>query len=75
MCNVRAEDSGEIKFVARHVETVALLDVEGSYYSPRKEPKWFKGLKEHICELSVHILSVLFNFVSAYVPLPLQNLL
>uniref|UniRef100_A0A3Q1JI89 Obscurin-like protein 1 n=1 Tax=Anabas testudineus TaxID=64144 RepID=A0A3Q1JI89_ANATE len=29
MCNVRAEDSGEIKFVARHVESVAYLDVEG----------------------------------------------
>lgn len=29
MCNVRAEDSGEIKFVARHVESVAYLEVEG----------------------------------------------
>lgn len=29
MCNVRAEDSGEIKFVARHVDSVAYLDVEG----------------------------------------------
>lgn len=29
MCNVRAEDSGEIKFVARNVESVAYLDVEG----------------------------------------------
>lgn len=29
MCNVRAEDSGEIKFVARHIESVAYLDVEG----------------------------------------------
>ncbi|XP_028291237.1 obscurin-like protein 1 isoform X10 [Gouania willdenowi] len=28
MCNVRAEDSGEIKFVARHVETVAALQIE-----------------------------------------------
>ncbi|KAM8749665.1 obscurin isoform 3-T4 [Acanthopagrus schlegelii] len=28
MCNVRAEDSGEIKFVARHVESVAYLEVE-----------------------------------------------
>ncbi|XP_035810958.2 obscurin-like protein 1 isoform X12 [Amphiprion ocellaris] len=28
MCNVRPEDSGEIKFVARHVESVAYLDVE-----------------------------------------------
>ncbi|XP_047456758.1 obscurin-like protein 1 isoform X10 [Mugil cephalus] len=28
MCNVRAEDSGEIKFVARHVESVAFLEVE-----------------------------------------------
>ncbi|XP_024864920.1 obscurin isoform X9 [Kryptolebias marmoratus] len=28
MCNVRAEDSGEIKFVARNVESVAYLDVE-----------------------------------------------
>lgn len=29
MCNVRAEDSGEIKFVARHVESVAYVEVEG----------------------------------------------
>ncbi|XP_028249498.1 obscurin-like protein 1 isoform X11 [Parambassis ranga] len=28
MCNVRAEDSGEIKFVARHVESMAYLEVE-----------------------------------------------
>ncbi|XP_072301437.1 obscurin isoform X2 [Eucyclogobius newberryi] len=28
MCNVRPEDSGEIKFVARHVQSVAFLDVE-----------------------------------------------
>ncbi|XP_025999646.1 obscurin-like protein 1 isoform X14 [Astatotilapia calliptera] len=28
MCNVRAEDSGEIKFVARHIESVAYLEVE-----------------------------------------------
>ncbi|XP_041806886.1 obscurin-like protein 1 [Chelmon rostratus] len=28
MCNVRAEDSGEIKFVSRHVESVASLEVE-----------------------------------------------
>uniref|UniRef100_A0A8C6SFW8 Obscurin-like protein 1 n=1 Tax=Neogobius melanostomus TaxID=47308 RepID=A0A8C6SFW8_9GOBI len=28
MCNVRPEDSGEIKFVARHVASVAALDVE-----------------------------------------------
>ncbi|XP_034550048.1 obscurin-like protein 1 [Notolabrus celidotus] len=28
MCNVRAEDSGEIKFVARQVESVALLDIK-----------------------------------------------
>ncbi|XP_076016628.1 obscurin-like protein 1 [Genypterus blacodes] len=28
MCNVRAEDSGEVKFVARHVESVAYLEVE-----------------------------------------------
>ncbi|XP_069389518.1 obscurin isoform X12 [Paralichthys olivaceus] len=28
MCNVRPEDSGEIKFVARHVESVAHLEVE-----------------------------------------------
>ncbi|XP_069010921.1 obscurin isoform X7 [Embiotoca jacksoni] len=28
MCNVRAEDSGEIKFVARHAESVAYLEVE-----------------------------------------------
>lgn len=30
MCNVRPEDSGEIKFVARRVESVAYLDVEGT---------------------------------------------
>lgn len=29
MCNARPEDSGEIKFVARHVDSVAYLDVEG----------------------------------------------
>ncbi|XP_039673500.1 obscurin-like protein 1 isoform X6 [Perca fluviatilis] len=28
MCNVKAEDSGEIKFVTRHVESVASLEVE-----------------------------------------------
>ncbi|XP_042351107.1 obscurin-like protein 1 isoform X2 [Plectropomus leopardus] len=28
MCNVKAEDSGEIKFVTRHVECVAYLEVE-----------------------------------------------
>ncbi|XP_054471807.1 obscurin-like protein 1 [Anoplopoma fimbria] len=28
MCNVKAEDSGEIKFVSRHVESVASLEVE-----------------------------------------------
>ncbi|XP_034740740.1 obscurin-like protein 1 isoform X9 [Etheostoma cragini] len=28
MCNVRTEDSGEIKFVTRHVESVASLEVE-----------------------------------------------
>ncbi|XP_035764954.1 obscurin-like protein 1 isoform X5 [Neolamprologus brichardi] len=28
ICNVRAEDSGEIKFVARHIESVAYLEVE-----------------------------------------------
>ncbi|KAM3862349.1 obscurin-like protein 1 [Diretmus argenteus] len=28
MCNVRGEDSGEIKFVARHLESVACLEVE-----------------------------------------------
>ncbi|XP_034042541.1 obscurin-like protein 1 [Thalassophryne amazonica] len=28
MCNVRAEDSGEIRFAARHVESVAYLEVE-----------------------------------------------
>lgn len=29
MCNVRAEDTGEIKFVARHIKSVAYLKVEG----------------------------------------------
>ncbi|XP_037645168.1 obscurin-like protein 1 isoform X10 [Sebastes umbrosus] len=28
MCNVKAEDSGEIKFVTRHVESVGYLEVE-----------------------------------------------
>ncbi|XP_053185183.1 obscurin-like protein 1 [Scomber japonicus] len=28
MCNVRPEDSGEIKFVARHIESVTCLEVE-----------------------------------------------
>ncbi|KAM4608671.1 obscurin-like protein 1 [Polymixia lowei] len=28
MCNVRGEDSGEIKFVARHIESIAYLEVE-----------------------------------------------
>ncbi|XP_034417778.1 obscurin-like protein 1 [Cyclopterus lumpus] len=28
MCNVKAEDSGEIKFVCRHIESVAYLEVE-----------------------------------------------
>ncbi|XP_049449259.1 obscurin-like protein 1 isoform X15 [Epinephelus fuscoguttatus] len=28
MCNVRAEDSGEIKFITRHVECIAYLEVE-----------------------------------------------
>ncbi|CDQ69529.1 unnamed protein product [Oncorhynchus mykiss] len=30
MCNVRGEDSGEIKFVAKHVECTAYLEVEGN---------------------------------------------
>lgn len=29
MCSVRPEDSGEIKFVARHVESISYLEVEG----------------------------------------------
>lgn len=29
MCNVRPEDSGEIRFVARHVDSVAKLQVKG----------------------------------------------
>lgn len=29
MCNVRAEDAGEIQFVARDVESTAYLEVEG----------------------------------------------
>ncbi|XP_067113959.1 obscurin-like protein 1 isoform X9 [Osmerus mordax] len=28
MCNVRGEDSGEIKFVAKHIESIAYLEVE-----------------------------------------------
>lgn len=33
MCNVRPEDSGEIKFVARQVDSAAYLDVEGMIQS------------------------------------------
>lgn len=33
ICNVRPEDSGEIKFIARRVESVAYLDVEGKINS------------------------------------------
>lgn len=29
MCNVKAEDAGEIRFVARDVESTAYLEVEG----------------------------------------------
>lgn len=29
MCNVKAEDAGEIRFVARDVESIAYLEVEG----------------------------------------------
>lgn len=29
MCNVRAEDAGEIRFAARDVESIAYLEVEG----------------------------------------------
>lgn len=29
MCNARPEDSGEIKFVAKHVDSVAHLAVQG----------------------------------------------
>ena len=36
MCSVRAEDSGEIKFVARHVESVAHLEVEGILINENK---------------------------------------
>lgn len=36
MCNVRAEDSGEIKFVARQVESVAYVEVEGIINSLNK---------------------------------------
>lgn len=29
MCNVKAEDAGEIRFAARDVESIAYLEVEG----------------------------------------------
>lgn len=29
MCNVNAEDAGEMRFVARDVESIAYLEVEG----------------------------------------------
>lgn len=29
MCNIKAEDAGEIRFVARDVESTAYLEVEG----------------------------------------------
>lgn len=29
MCNVKAEDAGEIRFTARDVESIAYLEVEG----------------------------------------------
>lgn len=29
MCNVKAEDAGEIRFAARDVESTAYLEVEG----------------------------------------------
>lgn len=29
MCNVKAEDAGELRFVARDVESIAYLEVEG----------------------------------------------
>lgn len=31
MCNVKGEDSGEIKFVAKNVESIAYLEVESKY--------------------------------------------
>lgn len=31
MCNVKEEDSGEIKFVAKNVESIANLEVESKY--------------------------------------------
>ena len=30
MCNVKGEDSGEIKFVAKNIESTAYLEVEGT---------------------------------------------
>ena len=35
MCNVRGEDSGEIKFVAKHLESIAYLEVEGKTFMYR----------------------------------------
>lgn len=31
ICNVKEDDSGEIKFVAKNVESTANLEVEGLY--------------------------------------------
>lgn len=31
MCGVKAEDAGEIRFVARDVESTAYLEVEGKF--------------------------------------------
>lgn len=31
ICNVKGDDSGEIKFVAKNVESTANLEVEGLY--------------------------------------------
>lgn len=32
MCNVKVEDAGEIRFVARDVESTAYLEVEGEFF-------------------------------------------
>lgn len=32
MCNVKAEDAGEIRFVARDIESTAYLEVEGKLF-------------------------------------------
>lgn len=49
MCNIKAEEAGEIRFAARDVESTAYLEVEG-------EPIFFPP---HIIKLKWHIINFL----------------